>query len=145
MVDIWRRHAVGRGANRFTNVRLTPNVKESAVAFFRLQERTDLGLDDLMKQSFAQYSTQWCAATFKVPWPPFTVAVGPGTRKRISHSFRPKQKQTAADIVRHASEIAETMVAAVGKQGALDLLTEWPEDGTLRKCIEEIVIARIKG
>lgn len=135
LVCSFYRSIVGREFGKRVRPKVKPGSKTetSVLAFWDLQGQTGRSVIQLLEASMGQYSSGWCVQTFHVPYPPLTVVVSEKSRTRLARSLSRPVGVDATFMRRQAAEMAATVKAALGLEGALELLDSgWPADNMLR-------------
>jgi hypothetical protein len=124
---------VERGASRFMKVTVKPGSKTAANIRLMWEASCTLGvsLKVVVKKAVTLYGEGWCFDTFKRPWPPLSVAIGDGARRRVSKEFRPVAKWER-DTNKEGRELAALLVDNIGMDDAMALVRSgWPVDKEL--------------
>lgn len=124
---------VERGASRFMKVAVKPGSKTAENIRLMWEASTTLGvsLKVIVKKAVSLYGEGWCSDTFRRPWPPLSVAVGDGARRRVGKEFRPVAKWER-DINKEGRELAALLVDNIGMDEAMGLVRSgWPVDKEL--------------
>lgn len=121
---------------RWFKPKVTEKVTAACKEFVRVSFLLSKSVRELMTEAVGLYGKDWCRETFRKPYPPFTIVTGEKCRKRLIWNHRPRIGRTQEMVDAQAREMAENLLALMGREKAIDIVNAgWPVDVKLRAAV----------